>query len=190
MLNNVLLTIDGLVIIAALYITNFQPVLMAIAIVYAIVAVYYLKTKDSYQTVPQTILWLKSNHCNIGHWLNFAGWNIGACTWKFRRKSAESRWPSGWHFAQKTGHIFSVLHKCPKKLRKRHFLHSLPTRQKWRKSYEKRAKCRKKPGLDKSFASKSCKKRTFWKKPKMVKKLRKRLFVQTVKSFGLFTVKT
>lgn len=28
--------------------TNFQPVLMAIAIVYAIVAVYYLKTKDSY----------------------------------------------------------------------------------------------------------------------------------------------
>ena len=47
MLNNVLLTIDGLVILA-LYITNFQPVLMAIAIVYAIVAVYYLKTKDSY----------------------------------------------------------------------------------------------------------------------------------------------
>lgn len=48
MLNNVLLTIDGLVILAALYITNFQPVLMAIAIVYTIVAVYYLKTKDSY----------------------------------------------------------------------------------------------------------------------------------------------
>lgn len=48
MLNNVLLTIDGLVILAALYITNFQPVLMAIAIVYAIVAVYYLKTKGSY----------------------------------------------------------------------------------------------------------------------------------------------
>ena len=48
MLNNVLLTIDGLVILAALYITRFQPVLIAVAVVYAIVAVYYLRTKDNY----------------------------------------------------------------------------------------------------------------------------------------------
>nr|DAV09000.1 MAG TPA: hypothetical protein [Caudoviricetes sp.] len=103
---------------------------------------------------------LKSNHCNITvvklrslqyrQLLNFAGWNIGACT---RKQSGTAVDLLAGTLHKKSGRFSLFCTKRTKKFKQRHFF---------------------------------CLTNSYFKH----KKLQKVLFVQTVKSFGLFTVKT
>lgn len=107
--------------------------------------------------------------------------------WHFYRKVVSGRWRYVinllkigivlYRYIQKT--IFhcknngGYIPNIAKKLQKQYILVDFIIRTNCSKSYEKQTLIAKIPGLDKSFALKSCEKRIFWKKSKLPKKLQK-----------------